>query len=112
MPAELPHPIEWLEPWQRLEGSSEGFVGELQKEISPQHVLHGLTVVAVARRIDCDDVLFATVDPAMLLAVVHLTWAGRMESDRRWPHTTGYKSWEDWSQRCLLPDHQEYCGNR
>jgi hypothetical protein len=107
---EPPPQLEWLDPWQRLEGSYDGFVRELQKEVPPLHVLHGLSVVAVARRIDCDDVLFVTANPAMPLAVVHLTWTGRTESDPRWPHTTSYKSWEDWTERCLLTDHHEYCG--
>jgi hypothetical protein len=80
---EPPPQLDWLEPWQRLEGSSDTFVNELQKELPPQHVLHGLPAVAVARRIDCDDVLFATADPTIPLAVVHLTWTSRTESDPR-----------------------------
>jgi hypothetical protein len=106
-----PAQLEWLEPWQRLEGSGDAFVRELQKEIAPRHVLHGLSVIAVARRIDRDDVLFATHDPTKALAVVHLTWASRSETDPQWPFTTLYESWQDWIDRCLLPDHEEYSGN-
>ena len=70
---EPPPQLEWLEPWQRFEASGDAFVRELQKEVPAQHVLHGLQVIAVARRIDCDEVLFATSDPTKPLAVVHLT---------------------------------------
>jgi hypothetical protein len=66
-------------------------------------------VVAVARRIDCDDVLFATSNPAMPLAVVHLTWTGHMSFNPRTPYTTGYMNWQDWNEQCLLPDHREFC---
>jgi hypothetical protein len=110
LPELLPQ-LEWLEPWQRLEASGDAFVRELHKEVPARHVLHGLSVIAVARRIDRDDVLFATPDPTKPLAVVHLTWAGRTESDPQWPYTTLYESWRDWTERCLVPDHEEYSGN-
>jgi hypothetical protein len=108
---ELSPNVEWLEPWQRLEGPDdalvrEPLVRELEKELPPQHVLRGVSVVPVARRIDCDDVLFATTDPLKPLAVVHLTYS--TETDPNWPHTTLYASWSDWIERCLLPDSEEY----
>jgi hypothetical protein len=108
---EIPAHIEWLKPWERLQGSGEAFVNELQTELPYDHALHGVAVVAVARRIDCDDVLFATADPAKPLAVVHLTWAGRTEGDARWPTTTLFHDWQDWVERRLLPDHREYSGD-
>jgi hypothetical protein len=103
---DVPPDLEWLEPWQRLESRDDSFVRELERELPPQHVLRGATVVAVARRIDCDDVLFATTDPMKPLAVVHLTWS--IETNPTWPHTTLYLSWSEWTERCLLPDSQEY----
>jgi hypothetical protein len=106
---EPPPEIEWLPPWQRLDGTGDEFVTELWRELPSQHVLHGLLAVAVARRSDCDDVLFVTNDPMSPLAVVHLTWAGRKESDPRRPSTSLYKDWRDWVERCLLPDHEDYC---
>ena len=104
---ELPPDFEWLEPWQRLEDSGDALVTELQKELALQHVLHGVPVVAVGRRSDSDDVLFATADPLKPIAVVHLTWIGRTEVDPQWPWTTLYDSWPDWIERCLRVDHQE-----
>lgn len=106
-----PEELEWLEPWCRLEDNDQNdvwLVKELQKEICSQHVLYGLSVMGVARRGDNDDVLFATSDPISPLAVVHLTWTGRRESDPHWPSTTLYKDWQDWIQRCLLPDHEDH----
>ena len=105
---EPPIEMEWCRPWERLKDSCEALVSELQREFSPLHVLHGVPVVPVARRIDCDDILFATADPSKPLAVVHLTWAGKAERDPRWPSTTIYPSWQDWIERCLVPDHKEY----
>ena len=90
------------------QGRDEALVNELQRELSPQHVLYGILVAAVARRIDCDDVLFATADPSKPLAVVHLTWAGKAERDPRWPSSTLYQCWQDWMERCLAPDHEKY----
>jgi len=107
---EIPAQIEWLKPWELLQDSGERLVNELQKELSCDHALHGVAVVAVAHRIDRDDVLFATADPLKLLAVVHLTWKGRTERDARWPCTTLFHDWQEWVERCLLPDHREYSG--
>lgn len=111
MAPEPPPHLQWLEPWERVEAHSEGLVQELLRELRPGHVLQGLSVAAAARRVDCDDVLFATDNPAMPLAVVHLTWSGQMEPIPESPYTTGYKSWDDWIERCLLPDHREYRQN-
>jgi hypothetical protein len=61
---EIPGQIEWLKPWKRLQDSGEALVKELQRELSCDHALHGVAVVAIAHRIDCDDVLFATADPS------------------------------------------------
>lgn len=104
----IPAEIEWLEPWQPLEGCGDALVAELQRELAPDHVLHGVDVAPLARRIDCDEVLFATADPQHPLAVVHLTWTTKMERDPRWPWTTLFSGWADWIERCLLPDHREY----
>jgi hypothetical protein len=103
---EPPPQLEWLKPWERLEASEDAFVSELQKEMPPRHVLHGLSVINIARRIDSDDVLFVTSDPTKPLAVVHLTY--HAEYDPQWPYTTLYESWRDWIERCLPPEHEEY----
>jgi hypothetical protein len=111
-----PVDIKWLEPWIPLTNSvealarAEAFVVELRKELSAQHVLHGLQVVAIAECSDSDDVLFATTDPSKPIAVVHLTWTGRTEADPRWPAVAVYRSWQDWIEQGLIPDHNRYTG--
>jgi hypothetical protein len=115
---QIPADIEWLEPWTPLASSVEAlaradaFVQELRKELSSKHVLLGLSVVPIATRGDGDDVLFATADPAKPLAVVHLTWTGRTEPDSPWPVTVIYRSWQDWIERGLIPDHRRYSGGK
>jgi hypothetical protein len=54
---------------------------------------------AVARRQDCDDVLFVSTDNPPVVAVVHLTYANQPEQDPRWPETTVFESLADWKQR-------------
>jgi hypothetical protein len=103
-----PTEMEWLRPWERLKDAGEALVNELQNELPPRHVLYGVPVIAVARRIDCDDVLFTAEDSSKTLAVVHLTWTGKPEHDPRWPSTTLYRDWQDWIERCLVPDHQAH----
>lgn len=107
---QIPATLKWLEPWEPVKDSGEVFVIELRKEFANQHVLFDVPVKAIARHIGCDDVLFATGDPENPLAVVHLTWASRTESDPQWPYTTLYNNWQDWIERRLLPDHREYLG--
>ena len=107
--SEPPPELKWLPPWQRLEGTSDEFVAELQRELPSQHVLRGLSAIAVARRPDSNEVLFITDDPIAPLALVRLTWAGPIESDPRRPSTTLYKNWRDWADRCLRPDHENHC---
>jgi hypothetical protein len=107
---QIPPTLNWLEPWEPLKDSGESFVDELRKELPSRHVLFDVPVRAIARHVARDDVLFATTDSENPLAVVHLTWAGRSESDPQWPHTTLYTSWQDWIERRLNPDHREYSG--
>ena len=51
---------------------------ETRKEISFFHPLAGRTLITLARRGDCDDVLFQ-LDDGPEMAVVHLTWSSRRE---------------------------------
>ncbi len=73
---EVPAETNWLEPWRPVGGGDVGLVEELRREVGAGHLLFGRETEALARRIDCDDVLFATSIPSSPLAVVHLTWSG------------------------------------
>ena len=67
-----PDDIEFIPPWVFC---GPGFEGELKRESRFGHVLHRVSAQSVARRLDCDDVLFSLQNHKEPLAVVHLTWA-------------------------------------
>jgi hypothetical protein len=70
-------------------------VTELHRELAPSHVLYGATVKAIARRQDCDDVLFQVLAPHSQFAVVHLTFSGRAETSPQWPSTEIFASLDE-----------------
>ena len=95
--------IEFLEPWFTT-GNPE-FVGELRRELPPGHVLFGVSVSAVARRYDRDEVLFALDDGSGRVAAVHLTYA--REAQPTWPSTRLFDSLEAWTESMKL-EHDEF----
>ncbi len=99
--------VHWLDPWRAV---VPGLEVELRNEVSAGHALFGQKAISVARRFDSDDVLFLLLEHPEPLAVVHLSWTGRPEPNRAWPHTTFYESIEDFAGRCMLPDHRERVG--
>jgi hypothetical protein len=103
--------INWAEPWGPLAPAAGDLRAELHRELSPSHPLFGVTVAAIGRRSDCDDVLFQLLDGSNRVAVVHLTWRGRPEEDSRWPDTVVYGSLQDWVDRGMKADNQEFTAN-
>jgi hypothetical protein len=99
--------IEWLEPWMPIERSEEreAIQTELHSELSASHSLFGLSVVALARRCDQDDVLFELADGRV--AEVHLTWSRKPERDPHWPRTTIFASATVWAEEQMRPLHEE-----
>ena len=71
------------EPWYWTE---ENLTRQLRKEISFFHVLFFKKATTIARREDCDDVLFQLRHNKY--AVVHLTWQQSSHSSTIWPETT------------------------
>jgi hypothetical protein len=68
----------WIEPH-----SPDGLELELQREVAPEHALHGKSATALAVARDRDDVLFAVNEADSLpYAVVYLTWSGKAELGR------------------------------
>lgn len=100
----------WLQPWSSAEqhddGYGNGFRDQLQREVAPGHVLHGLPVRLIARG-NGDDALFALLDGSGRVAQVHLTWA-RSQERLPWPSTVVYESLEAWAQQAMLPEHREW----
>ena len=71
---------------------------ELCRELVAGHLLHGVPVAAIARRSDCDDVLFLR-DSSDRVALVHLTWKGDFERNLKWPQAVLYDCLDDWIER-------------
>lgn len=98
--------MKWLEPWCPVNPDADvTYKAELLREVGEAHPLHGLSVAAVGRRLDSDDVLFSL--PEGRLAVVHLTWTGHTESHPAWPHTDFYAGWADFETNRMLVDHEK-----
>lgn len=85
-------PNHWLPAGDQAKRLKE----ELARELPPGHVLDGVAATAIARRTDCDDVLFALSDDRF--AVVHLTWSGSQETDPTWPATTIHETVQLWRE--------------
>jgi len=78
-------------PWQQL-GTSDALMSELHRELAPGHALFGVPLNAIARRLDSDDVLVSLNDGSGRVALVHLTWRGKPETDVGFPRTAIYSS--------------------
>lgn len=91
--------------------SPDGLELELQREVAPEHALHGKSAAALAVARDRDDVLFAVTEAGSLrYAIVHLTWSGKTEPCP-WPATTFFESLEQWIE-WMKADHADYtCGD-
>ncbi len=97
-------PFDLIEPWVLVD-DPRPLEHELARELRRDSALHGKKARAVARRIDCDDVLFLADGQ---LAVVHLTWLGKTDPSPGWPYTTHFDDWEAWMNECMVPDAEEY----
>jgi hypothetical protein len=75
--------------WTPVSGDEGmGLAQNLAAELGPQHVLAGVTAIGVARRQDCDDVLFRLEGHRCAYALVHLTWRNwRQGSNPKLPWT-------------------------
>ncbi len=63
---------------------------EVQRELTPGHVLHGLRIEAVAVKRHLKDVIFWLPDSSQW-ALVHLTY--KVEPDPRWPTAIVASDW-------------------
>jgi hypothetical protein len=90
--------IQWSAHWQPITNDVERqfLSSELMTELHAAHPLAGLVVMAVARRIDSDNVLFAVRGSPSYLAVVHLTFAE--EHSPNYPAFQVYASIDAWLQ--------------
>ena len=81
--------------WISIENNKEYFKNQLIKEINRKHVLYGTEVKEIARREDCDDVLFLLLDGSNRYEVVHLTWSSKREESENYPKTRLYNNLEE-----------------
>ena len=102
--------IKWPIPWHPIvDGAIDDRIAtELYNEVGEQHALYGIKVRPVARREDCDDVLFELLDESARFAVVHLTYSRHAETDPRWPGTEVYADWAAFERDRLRPDAEEW----
>lgn len=102
--------MEWLAPWNPAEAVGErltqGLMRQLEVELPPGHVLYGVPVKVLARG-NGDDVLFELLDGSGRVADVHLTWSKGRER-LPWPGTDVYASLQDWAEKVMGPEHQEW----
>ena len=99
--------MKYLSPWYALASTeAANLESELKREISPKHRLQGVSVRAIARRQDRDDVLYALSAGAGEVAEVHLTW--NQESGAEWPRTTIYPSLTEWSNTKTTEDNASF----
>ena len=101
-------PFEILEPWTELTDSEETLISELKKEMRDDDDLFGSTFVPIAQRKDCDDVLFIIENRKPEVAVIHLTWSGHADPNKGWPSKTIYSDLNDWRERCMILDYEDY----
>ena len=100
--------MQFVEPWTLIEKFTDELVAELNKELPEKHVLFGKPVKALARRTDCDDVLFEITDGSKQFAVVHLTWSGKQDLHTNFPWTEIFASLEEFNKNRMQPDALEF----
>ena len=86
------------------------FEQELQDELSPAHRLypHRTGARAIAKREDCDDVLFWLPQAAQNFALVHLTWKGQRETNERYPRTSFLNILADFVAHEMIPTNRDW----
>ena len=98
--------VPWADPWYLDDDASGTAERELQREAPVGHALYGIPVTLVARRCDCDDVLFRLADGSGRYAGVHLSFA--VESNPDWPSTIIYDSLSHFVTERLHEDVTDY----
>jgi hypothetical protein len=103
------HVMEWLDPWWSPESLGEqiyeNFKKQLQLEVPPGHCIYGLPVRLIARG-NGDNALFEILDGSGRVTQVHLTWSKNQEC-LPWPVTTIYQNIEEWTEKVMVPEHND-----
>lgn len=105
--------IDWLEPWWcfilEKEAFGLGLEKQLRVELGTEHELFdiGQKARAIAKREDCDDVLFWLPEVTKPFALVHLIWSNKPSDSPTWPKFIQLNDLQELHQRVLLPAYQE-----
>ena len=101
-PSRVPSGFQFREPWCAC--SLIELQQELERELSVGSCLFGVTACTVARRKDCDDVLFELFGDHAPgeFAKVHLVWSGK------YPRITVYPTFQHWVSECMQPEADEW----
>ncbi len=88
--------MQWPDGWVQLTPDERSALeAVLEREVAPGHLLYSVDVSALARRYDCDDVLFGLNGSASVV-VVHLSYG---EANALWPQTQMFGSLEAWQEQ-------------
>ena len=88
--------MQWPDGWEQIAPDERlALEAELEREVGRGHSLYSCPVEAIARRHDCDDVLFAVAGTSTV-AVVHLSYS---KADVLWPQTQTFSSLEAWMEQ-------------
>ena len=110
IPAMTSANVAFVEPWEPLSPDrANEFSSELNRELTTEHPLYGLSMTPLAHSTAADDVLFAMDNEEV--ALVHLTWSGRPETPP-WPRHRRYPTMELWAQQVMEPEHADYSEDR
>jgi len=86
MPSEASERYELPEGWSTPDpDEARRLHEELQRELPPGHLLHGLPVSTFAASDGIDDVLFRHRSEPDRFTVIHLSWLGRTEINAQHP---------------------------
>lgn len=92
--------MQWPKLWEEITANTQqALEAELRHEARLGHPLYDVSVKAMARRQDCDDVLFAVLGSPSVV-VVHLSYSQR--AGALWPHTQFFGSLVEWKENTML----------
>lgn len=84
--------MQWPNGWEQIVlDEQQALEAELKREVAPGHPLYSVGVNALARRNDCDDVLFG-LNGSASVATVHLSMVKQTRSGRRRRFSAASKS--------------------
>lgn len=87
-----------IEDWRTVDSkTSTKLILEINKELNQNHVIYNSILNVVAKKENCDTVLFEVFkDDKLFYAEVHLSWKSKTENDSECPICNIYNSLKEW----------------